>query len=123
MLDLSIGCHDRSAARKPRGGAGGAPAYAARVSYRRDLDALSFDPKLRELEREEAARILADVRRRAEADEAARAMALPARLLAAAVGGPLVAVGLGLAEVGQYGAALGCALVAGAVVWGLEKLR
>lgn len=95
------------------------------MSYRRDLDfaPLPDDPELREREREEAARILADVRQRAEADEAARATAVPARLVAACVGGPLVAVGLGLAEVGQYGGALGCALVAGAVVWGLEKLR
>ena len=97
------------------------------MSYRRDLDfTLPDDPELREIEREEAGRILADVRQRAEADEAARATALPAlpaRLVAAAVGGPLVAVALGLAEVGQYGGALGCALVAGAVVWGLEKLR
>lgn len=93
------------------------------MSYRRDLDALSFDPKLRELEREEAARILADVQRRAEEDARSRATAVPARLVAACVGGPLIAVGLGLAEVGQHGAALGCALLAGAVVWGLEKLR
>lgn len=93
------------------------------MSYRRDLDfTLPDDPELREIEREEAGRILADVQQRAE-DARSRATALPARLLAACVGGPLVAVGLGLAEVGQYGGALGCALVAGAVVWGLEKLR
>ena len=73
--------------------------------YRRDLDfaPLSSDPDLLEREREEAARILAEVRQRAEEVERERATALPARLLAAAVGGPLVAVALGLAEVGITG--------------------
>lgn len=95
------------------------------MSCCRDIDfaPLSSDPDLLQREREEAARILAEVRQRAEADEAARATAVPARLVAACVGGPLVAVGLGLAEIGQHGGALGCALVACAAVAALEKLR
>ena len=100
-----------------------AATWTGRSAPRRWPRAPHDDPDLLEREREEAARILADVRRRAEEDARSRATALPARLLAACVGGPLVAVGLGLAEVGQYGGALGCALVAGAVVAVLEKLR
>lgn len=100
-----------------------AATWTGRSAPRRGLAPLSSDPDLLQREREEAARILADVRRRAEEDARSRATAVPARLVAACVGGPLVAVGLGLAEVGQYGGALGCALVAGAVVAALEKLR